>query len=85
MTAEQIEQIRKRAERAAKTGGADGTRMQWNAVRDDIPLLVAEITRLRAAMAEIAHYEAPFGLDATGYEVLRIMARQALDTGGNAE
>ncbi|MBU8715448.1 hypothetical protein KM924_23390 [Brevibacillus parabrevis] len=53
--------------------------------RTDIPLPIAEVIRLRAAMAEIAHYEAPFGLDAMGYEVLRIMAQQALNNGGDAE
>lgn len=53
--------------------------------REDIPLLTAEVIRLRTALAEMAHYEAPYGLDATGYEVLRIMARQALDNGGDAE
>ncbi|MGG4453162.1 hypothetical protein [Brevibacillus porteri] len=85
LTHDQIVVIRERAERAAKTGGADGSRMQWYAVRDDIPLLIAEITRLRASLAEIAHYEAPFGLDAMGYEVLRIMAQQALNNGGSTE
>lgn len=53
--------------------------------RTDIPLLIAEVIRLRAALTEIAHYEAPFGLDATGYEVLRIMAQQALNNGGDTE
>lgn len=52
------------------------------AKKDEIERVV---NALRAAMAQIAHYEAPFGLDAMGYEVLRIMAQQALTNGGDAE
>ncbi|MGE7271417.1 hypothetical protein ACQKK5_08155 [Brevibacillus panacihumi] len=53
--------------------------------RTDIPALLTEITRLRTALSEMAEYEAPYGLDAQGYEVLRIMARQALEHGGDTE
>jgi len=84
LTPEMLDAIRERAERAG-TGGMEGKRLLYDVVEDDVPALLSEITRLRAAMTEIAHYEAPFGLDAQGYEVLRIMARQALDTGGDAE
>ncbi|EMT54779.1 hypothetical protein I532_04205 [Brevibacillus borstelensis AK1] len=53
--------------------------------REDIPKLLAEVERLRTALAEMATYEAPYGLEAEGYEVLRIMARQALDNGGDTQ
>ncbi|WP_188069032.1 hypothetical protein [Brevibacillus brevis] len=87
LTPEMLAAIRERAEKAG-TGGMEGKQLLYDVAEDDVPILLAEIIRLRAALAEIAHYEAPFGLDAMGYEVLRIMAQQALNTGesgGNAE
>lgn len=84
LTHEQVAAIRERAERAG-TGGMEGKQLLYDVAWDDVPLLIAEVIRLRAAMAEIAHYEAPFGLNAMGYEVLRIMAQQALNNGGDAE
>lgn len=83
LTPEMLTAIRERAERASY-GGMEGKRLLYDAVEEDIPLLIVEITRLRTAIAEMADYEAPYGLEAQGYEVLRIMARQALDNGGDA-
>lgn len=99
LTFEQLAAIRERAEKVSEIptmyhsedegrtvvfGNFDHFYFIANAF-SDVPALVSEIIRLRTALAEMAHYEAPYGLDATGYEVLRIMARQALNDGGDAE